>query len=320
MAGKRYEAGGISSTVAATRAASSLIALMETATRLKREAEAQGTTTLETKSGYGLTVDDESRCLEVAGAVAEEVTYLGAHVVAPEFRGQGAGLRRSRDRPDARRLRTESPLVRRLLRARRLRSRRGPGDPASGARPRARPSRAREPVVSRSRSPARRRDGRGLRGPLHPSRRGGRRCAGRSDTVATLLPGAEFSTRSPYPDARRLLDAGVLVALATRLQSRDQLHHEHAVRHRLGRAGDADDARRGRCSPPPPGGRGRFGATTSARSVPGSAATSSCWTRRPPPISPTVPASAWWLPSYVLAGCLVRAPSDNAGGRRTRRA
>ena len=36
-----------------------------------------------------------------------------------------------------------------------------------------------------------------------------------SSTVATLLPGAEFSTRSPYPDARRLLDAGVTVALAT---------------------------------------------------------------------------------------------------------
>ncbi len=36
-----------------------------------------------------------------------------------------------------------------------------------------------------------------------------------SRTVATLLPGAEFSTRQPYPDARRLLDAGVTVALAT---------------------------------------------------------------------------------------------------------
>jgi imidazolonepropionase len=35
------------------------------------------------------------------------------------------------------------------------------------------------------------------------------------DTVATLLPGVEFSTRHPYPDARRLLDAGVVVALAT---------------------------------------------------------------------------------------------------------
>src|SRR5690606_15742743 len=36
-----------------------------------------------------------------------------------------------------------------------------------------------------------------------------------SNTVATLLPGAEFSTRQPWPDARRLLDAGVTVALAS---------------------------------------------------------------------------------------------------------
>jgi imidazolonepropionase len=36
-----------------------------------------------------------------------------------------------------------------------------------------------------------------------------------SSTVATLLPAAEFSTRSPYPDARALLDAGATVALAS---------------------------------------------------------------------------------------------------------
>jgi imidazolonepropionase len=36
-----------------------------------------------------------------------------------------------------------------------------------------------------------------------------------SGTVATLLPGVEFSTRQPYPDARRLLEAGVSVAIAT---------------------------------------------------------------------------------------------------------
>ena len=36
-----------------------------------------------------------------------------------------------------------------------------------------------------------------------------------SETVATLLPGVEFSTRQPYPDARRLIDAGAQVALAT---------------------------------------------------------------------------------------------------------
>jgi imidazolonepropionase len=37
----------------------------------------------------------------------------------------------------------------------------------------------------------------------------------RSNTVATLLPGVEFSTRQPYPDARRLIDAGVTVGLAS---------------------------------------------------------------------------------------------------------
>ena len=88
---------------------------MAMAAKLKREAEAQGTTTLETKSGYGLTVQDGSRCLEVAETIAEEVTYLGAHVVAPEFPREGGGLRRTRDRPDARRVRSESPVVRRLL-------------------------------------------------------------------------------------------------------------------------------------------------------------------------------------------------------------
>ena len=56
-------------------------------------------------------------------------------------------------------------------------------------------------------------------------------------TVATLLPGAEFSTRSTYPDARALLDAGALVALCHRLQSWQQLHHIHALLHRPGSQG-----------------------------------------------------------------------------------
>ena len=67
MAGERYAAGGILSTVSATRAASQA-SLCETASRLAGEAEAQGTTTLETKSGYGLTVEDEARCLEIGRA------------------------------------------------------------------------------------------------------------------------------------------------------------------------------------------------------------------------------------------------------------
>ncbi|NED86911.1 imidazolonepropionase, partial [Streptomyces sp. SID11233] len=45
----------------------------------------QGTTTQETKSGYGLTVDDESRALALAARHTDEVTYLGAHIVAPEY-------------------------------------------------------------------------------------------------------------------------------------------------------------------------------------------------------------------------------------------
>ena len=61
------------------------------------------------------------------------------------------------------------------------------------------------------------------------------------DTVATLLPGVEFSTRSPYPDARRLLDAGVDGRAGHRLQPRHLLHVLDAVRHRAGRPRDAAD-------------------------------------------------------------------------------
>ncbi len=214
MAGKRYDAGGISATVAATRSAPSSV-LMEMAARLKREAEAQGTTTLETKSGYGLTVSDESRCLEVAGTIAEEVTYLGAHVVAPEFRGR------------------EQEYVALVT-----------GPMLEACAPKAQwcdvfcENGAFGPDAAREILQAGRAHGLGLRvhanqlshGPGvqlavemgaasadHCSHLDGAdvdALAG-SDTVATLLPGAEFSTRSPYPDARRLLDSGAAVALAT---------------------------------------------------------------------------------------------------------
>ena len=82
---------------------------------------------------------------------------------------------------------------------------------------RAAPARARQPARRGSRRPARRRDRGRVGGPLHaPLRRPtSTRSPRRVRRVATLLPGVEFSTRSPYPDARRLLDAGVTVALAT---------------------------------------------------------------------------------------------------------
>ncbi len=82
MAGRRYEAGGIASTVAATRTAPEA-RLRETATALRHEAELQGTTFLETKTGYGLDVESELRSARVAASVADTVSFLGAHVVPP---------------------------------------------------------------------------------------------------------------------------------------------------------------------------------------------------------------------------------------------
>ena len=84
MAGKPYAAGGIRSTVAATREASDE-ELRERLHSLLREMHAQGTTTVEIKSGYGLDVATEERLVRLAREVSEEVTFLGAHVVPAEF-------------------------------------------------------------------------------------------------------------------------------------------------------------------------------------------------------------------------------------------
>src|ERR1700678_1555932 len=90
MAGRPYQAGGILTTVAATRAASDT-ALRANLRRLAAEMLRQGTTTFECKSGYGLTVGDEARALALAAEITPEVTYLGAHVVPPEFAADVAG-------------------------------------------------------------------------------------------------------------------------------------------------------------------------------------------------------------------------------------
>ncbi|WP_220087105.1 carbamoyl-phosphate synthase domain-containing protein, partial [Burkholderia multivorans] len=85
MAGEKYSAGGIATTVAATRAATdeeleaNLVHLVDQATR-------QGTTTFEIKSGYGLTRDDEIRALEIIGRHTPESTLIAAHVVPPEYK------------------------------------------------------------------------------------------------------------------------------------------------------------------------------------------------------------------------------------------
>ena len=90
MSGETYAAGGIATTVASTRAAddSTLAAGVK---RLADELLRAGVTTFETKSGYGLTVDDEARSLGVARRFTSETTFLGAHVVPAEFRDDRAG-------------------------------------------------------------------------------------------------------------------------------------------------------------------------------------------------------------------------------------
>ncbi|MGH3390300.1 MAG: imidazolonepropionase [Actinomadura sp.] len=214
MAGQPYAAGGIRGTVTATRAASDA-ELRANLTRLVTEMARQGTTTVECKSGYGLTVADEERAVRIAAEVADEVTFLGAHVVPGEF---------------AHDPQTYVTLV--------------TGDMLAACAPHARwidvfcergafdEDQTREVLEAGLRA--------GLRPRLHANQLGpgpGVRLAvaygaasadhctylsqkdvdalAGSETVATFVPGVEFATRQPYPDARWLIDAGVTVALAT---------------------------------------------------------------------------------------------------------
>jgi imidazolonepropionase len=214
MSGQKYAAGGIRSTVAATRAASDE-QLLANATRLTAEMHRGGTTTFEIKSGYGLTTVDESRALKLAHTLTRETTYLGAHVVPSEYENDVASY---------------VDLV--------------TGSMLDAAAPYARwidvfcETGAFNVDQARAILTAGRDRGLGMR--MHAGQLGESggvqlaielgaasvdHCTFLSDadigalaagsTVATLLPGAEFSTRQPYPDARRLLDAGVTVALAT---------------------------------------------------------------------------------------------------------
>ncbi|MCZ7376605.1 imidazolonepropionase [Micromonospora sp. WMMC250] len=222
MAGQPYTGGGIRTTVGATRAATDN-ELRITVRRLRGEALRQGTTTMEIKSGYGLTVADEARSLRIAAESSTETTFLGAHVVPAEYA----------DRPDdyvslvcGPMLAAATPYAKWVdvfcergafdvdharailacgqaagLGVRIHANQLGPGagvrlgvelDAASVDHCTHLSDADVDALAGTARS-----DGSGTR------------------TVATLLPGAEFSTRSPYPDARRLLDAGVTVALAT---------------------------------------------------------------------------------------------------------
>lgn len=166
MSGRGYTAGGIRTTVAATRAATDED-LERNLVHYLGEALRQGTTTFETKSGYGLTVEDESRALRIAAAHTDEVTYLGAHIVSPDYADDPAGYvalvtGQMLDAcvPYARWIDVfcekgafDGDQARAILT---MRQGEGPA-----------PARPRQPVVVRPRCPARRRTRRGERRPLH---------------------------------------------------------------------------------------------------------------------------------------------------------
>ncbi|HET6562398.1 MAG TPA: imidazolonepropionase [Marmoricola sp.] len=214
MAGARYDGGGIRSTVAATRAATDE-QLTANLLRLLGEMRRQGTTTVEVKSGYGLNVRDEARSLAIAARLTSETTFLGAHVVPLEYADDPAGYV---DLVTGEMLEACAPHARWVD----VFCERGAFD-ADQARA----------ILTAGAA-------RGLGGRLHANQLGHGpgvqlacelglaavdHCTYLSDadvdalassgTVATLLPGVEFSTRSPYPDGRALIDAGVQVALAS---------------------------------------------------------------------------------------------------------
>jgi imidazolonepropionase len=214
MSGRRYGAGGIRMTVAATREAADDV-LRGNLERLLEEMAAQGTTTVECKSGYGLTVGDEQRALQIAAELADEVTFLGAHVVPAEFAEDPAGYvglvtgeMLAACAPYARWIDVfcetgafDADQTREILDA----------GVKAGLTPRLHANQLRQ--------------GPGVQIAVEYEAASADHCTFLSDadvdalatsrTVATLLPGVEFSTRQPYPDARRLLEAGATVALAT---------------------------------------------------------------------------------------------------------
>jgi imidazolonepropionase len=214
MAGRPYGAGGIRTTVEATRRATDA-ALAANLRRLVAEALAGGTTTLECKSGYGLTVEDEARSLRLARAETPETTFLGAHVVPAEYEG----------RPDDYVALVCTAMLEACLPHARFVDvfcERGAFDAdQSAAVLAAGASRGLVPRVHANQLGP----GPGVAVAVEAGAASADHCTHLSEedverlaasaTVATLLPGAEFSTRARYPDARRLLDAGATVAIAT---------------------------------------------------------------------------------------------------------
>ncbi len=214
MAGAPYEAGGIAVTMDATRAASDEQLLALARARVA-EALAAGITHQEVKSGYGLDVASEARLCRLAAELTDDVTFLGAHLVPPEYEGRAddyvelvCGEMLAACRPDSRWIDVfcetgafDADQSRAVLAAGR--------DAGLGMR-----------VHGNQLGP-----GDGVQVAVEMGAASVDHCTylsdadvealAASDTVATFLPATDFSTRQPYPDARLAIDAGVEVAIAT---------------------------------------------------------------------------------------------------------
>ena len=217
MTGEPYDGGGIAVSMAATRGASDEELRSLIGARLE-QMRAQGTTSWEIKSGYGLNVEHEARSLRIAKEFTDETTFLGAHVVPPEAREDRAAY---------------VDLV--------------AGEMLEACAPHAKwidvfcePNSTYAFTGEESRRVLEAGAAKGLGLRVHGNQLGPgpgvqlavelgaasvdhctflsdadvEALAG-SDTVATVLPGVEFSTRMPYPRARDLIDAGATVALAS---------------------------------------------------------------------------------------------------------
>ena len=219
MAGERYDGGGIGVSVAATRAATDDELRTLLAARIA-EMRAQGTTTVEVKSGYGLTVEDEARALRIAAELTPETTFLGAHVVPPEYVGGRAAYVELVTGPMLEATRPHARWVDVFCE---------PHSPHAFTEDEARAvlTAGREAGLGLRVHGNQLGPGPGVRLAVELGAASVDHCTYLSDadvtaladaadtTVATLLPGVEFSTRSPYPDAAALLRAGASVALAT---------------------------------------------------------------------------------------------------------
>jgi len=214
MQGQSYSAGGIKTTVAATREASEA-QLEANLARLVSELHASGITTFETKSGYGLDVETESRSLAIASKHTSETTFLGAHVVPLEFKENAEAYV---DLVKNEMLTEAAPhskwidvfCDRGAFNVEQAREILNAGI-AAGLAPRIHANQLENIGAIQL---AIELDCASADHCTHLSQQDIDALAN-SNTVATLLPGAEFSTRSSYPDARELIDAGVTVALAT---------------------------------------------------------------------------------------------------------